>query len=800
MHSLLQDTKLALRLLRKNPGFTAVAVLTLALGIGANTTIFSVVHSVLLEPLPYPASDRLVSIGAASFPKFTQISDQTRTLEHVAAYYSFGVSLASSREPEAIAGIHVSPDFFRVLGIHVARGRSFLPEEQQPGGGNVSILSDGFWHSHFAGDQGILGKTLTLDGNSVTVVGVLPANFAFPFAFPEPEVWLPRVFEHPLLKSVQIHMGAGYLDVIGRLAPGVTIDETQAELQTINERYLQQFSTFADANKDSLAVNLLEESLVAGLRLSLFVLLVAVGFVLLLACANVANLLLARATAREREMALRKALGASRIRLVRQLLGESLLLALLGGALGVGIAAALMPLLRSISPGTLPRITEARIDPAVLLFSLLLCALTAVLFGLAPALETAKRQLPESLKEGVRGSAFGGGRGRLRALLVVAEMATALVLIAGAGLLMESFAHLMQVNLGFSPHAVMTFPLTLPASRYAPPERQKEFYHQLLARARAVPEVQSAGLISFLPLSGGYRLSYFCFEGQVCQGLGKDPLVAFWQVTPGYFETMRTPLLRGRFFNEGDLSGGALVVMVNETAARHYWPNENAIGKHVAGSRDLARREVVGVVGDVKFSALNAKSADQLYVPLEQMPYAMMTLAVRSDASPEPLVTAIRGKIAEIDRTLAVSGILRMDTVVSTSAARPRMTAEFVAAFAVFALLLAAIGMYGVMAYSVSTRKQEMGIRMSLGAHPRDVLKLVVSQGMRLALAGLILGLLASLVLTRLLGSLLFGVSAVDPLVFFGAALVLLTSALLACYLPARRATEVDPIAVLRFE
>jgi len=799
LQSLLPDIKLALRQLGKNPGFAAVAMLTLALGIGANTTIFSVVDAVLLKPLPYPAADRLVSISAASFPKFTQISEQTHTLENVAAYYSFGVSLATSREPEAIRGVHVSPDFFRVLGIDVARGRSFLPEEQQPGGPHVAILSAGFWHSHFAADRAILGKTLTLDGNSVTVVGVLGANFDFPFVFPEPDVWLPRVFEHPLLNSAQVHMGAGYLEVIGRLAPGLTIAQAEAELNAINERYRQQFSAFADANKDSLAVTSLEESLVAGLRLSLLVLLAAVGFVLLIACANVGNLLLARATAREKEMALRKALGASRVRLVEQLLSESLLLAILGGALGVGIAAALMPLLRSLSPGTLPRVREAHMDAAVLLFSLLLSALTAVLFGLAPAVQAAQRQLHESLKEGVRGSSIGGG-GRLRALLVIAEMATTLVLIAAAGLLIASFAHLMHVNLGFSPPGVMTFPLTLPASRYTQPEHQREFYRQLLERVRAVPEVRSAGLVSFLPLSGGYRLSYFCFEGQVCRGLGKDPLVAFWQVTPGYFETLRTPLLRGRFFSEQDIAGGAPVVIVNETAARHYWPNENAIGKHVAGSRDLAGREVVGVVADVKFSTLNAKTADQLYVPLEQMPYATMTLVVRSDASPEPLVHAIRGKIAEIDPTLAVSGILSMDRVVAASAAQPRMTAQFVAAFASFALLLAAIGMYGVMAYSVSMRKQEMGIRMSLGAHPRDILKLVVSQGMRLALAGLILGLLASLALTRLLGSLLFGVRAVDPLVFLGAALVLLTSALLACYLPARRATEVDPIVVLRFE
>ena len=788
-------------MLLKNPGFTCVAVLTLALGVGANTTIFSVVHAVLLKPLPYPGAGRLVSLTASSFPKFTQIHDQTQTLEGIAAYYSFGSSLLTAQEPEAIQSAHVSMDFFRVLDVAPARGRAFLPEEEQTGGANVAILSDGFWRSHFAGNEDILGKTLVLDGNDTTVVGILSSSFRFPFEFPEPDVWLPRVFEHPLLKPVQVQIGAGYLSVIGRLREGESLSKAQAELDTIDDRYRRQFANFADAGKDpSPKVTSLAESLVGNLRSSLLVLLAAVGFVLLIACANVANLLLARASAREKEIALRKALGASRGRLVAQMLSESLVLSLIGSVLGIGLAFAMIPVLRSLKQASLPRLVETRMDAPVLLFSLALCVVTAALFGMAPAVQAAGKQLHDSLKEGVRGSSSGGRRGRLRGVLVVAEMAVALILVTGAGLLGESFARLMQVNLGFSPQGITTFPIILPSTRYATGEQQGEFFRQALQRIRSIPAVQAAAFVSFLPLSGGYRLSYFCAEGQVCQGLGKDPLIAFWQVTSGYFETMRAPLLRGRYFDEHDIAGGGPVIVVNETAAKRFWPNENPIGKHIAGSRDLIQRQVVGVVYDAKFSALQAANTDQFYVPSEQMPYAAMTLVVRSTANSEPLVAAVRAKIAEIDPTLPISGILNMDNVVAASVAQPRLIMQLVSTFAVFALLLAAIGMYGVMAYSVSQRKQEIGIRMSLGAGPPEILRQVVRQGMALALGGVVIGVLASLALTRLLAGLLFGVRATDPSVFAGAAVVLALSALLACYVPARRATRVDPIIVLRSE
>jgi putative ABC transport system permease protein len=811
MQTLWRDLKFALRVLRKNPGFTAVAMLTLALGIGANTAIFSVVDAVLLRPLPYTDSNRLLAVSQTdraagttgvpvSFTKFKEISEQNKSLASVAAFYSYTPSLVSEHEPELVNAVRISTDFFRVLGITPSRGRTFLAEEEAPGGKDAAIISDGFWHTHFAADPNLVGKTLSLDAKGVTVVGILPARFHFPLLFPEPDVWLPRVSESNFLTAQQIHSGAGYLAVIARLQPGETLSRAQADLSAIDGRYRDQFGSYVDATKYSLAATSLEESLVGPLRASLLVLLAAVGFVLLIACANVANLLLARATSRDREIGIRKALGATRSRLVRQLLSESLLLALGGGALGIFLADMLMPALRTLSPGTVPRLAEAHIDASVLLFSLLLCALTGVLFGLMPSLQAAGKELQETLKEGSRGSSQGGHRARFRAFLVVAEIAMALVLVTCAGLLIESFARLMRVNPGLSPNNVMTFPLTLPPVRYPQAQQQEIFYRQLLGRVRTIPGVQAAGSTSYLPLSGGARFGFFCPEGLACLGVGKDPIIATRQVSVGYFDTVRTPLLRGRVFTDKDIAGGLPVVVINQTTATRYWPGQDAIGKHLANSRDKVQREIVGVVADVKFGGLNVANTGEMYLPMAQAPWPTMTLVVRSSGNPQPLVTAVRAKIAESDPDLPATGILSMDEVVSTSVAQPRIIMQFVGVFAGFALLLAAIGIYGVMAYSVTTRKQEMGIRVALGARPADILRLVVGQGMRMTLIGVAVGVVVSLALTRLLASLLFGVHATDPLVFSAAALVLAATAFVACYIPARRATRVDPIVVLRYE
>lgn len=811
MPTLWQDLKFATRMLRKNAGFTAVALLTLALGIGANAAIFSVIHAVLLRPLPYKDPTRLVAVSqfdiqtkatgaAVSFTKYQQMREQTRTLDGIAAYYSLGLSFMTEREPELINGAHASANFFSILGTGPTRGRGFLPEEEVEGGRDVAVITDGFWHSHFAGDPAALGKTLAIDGKSVTVVGILPADFRFPLQFPEPDIWLPGISRINVLRPEQVRSGATFLNVIGRLRPGETRAQAQAELDTINARYREQFGSYADATRFGLAADSLEESLVGELRPSLLVLLAAVGFVLLIACANVASLLLARASARQREIGIRKALGASRWRLVRQLLSESVLLSFGGGVLGVCLAGALMPALRAFSPGTVPRLAEARLDGAVLLFTLLLCALTGVFFGLVPALQAARGELLDSLREGGRGSSEGGSRGRFRALLVVAEICVALVLMTGAGLLMESFSRLIRVNPGLTSQGVMTFPLNLPPARYAQPAQQAEFMRQLLERVHGIPEVQSAGAASYLPLAGGLRFVFFCAEGCTCLGIGKDPTIAVRQVTPGYFETMGTPLLRGRVFSENDTAAGQPVAIVNETTAKRYWPEQDPIGKHIANSRDRVQREIVGVVADVKFSSLSAANSEEMYLPMEQAPWPVVSLLVRSQGNMQPLIFAVRGKVAEVDPSLPVSGVVSMEQIVASSVAQPRLVMQFAGVFAGFALLLAAVGIYGVMAYSVAARNQEMGIRVALGARPANIFGLVVGQGMRLTLAGVVLGIAGSFALTRLLASLLFNIRATDPLVFTAAALILMATAFVACYLPARRATRVDPIVALRYE
>ena len=811
IETLLQDLRFGARMLRKNLGFTVVAVLTLALSIGANTAIFSVIDAVLLRPLPYKNSGQLVSIAAnniqrgisglpVSFTKMTCVREQTRALESVGAYYPLNASLTTRGVPEQVSAARATDGFFDVLGVVPAEGRGFLPEEDREGGADVAIITDGFWHSHFGASPGLIGQTILLNGKSVTVVGVLAANFHFPFAQPEPDVWLPRVFEPVALTPAMIRSGASYLAVFARLRPGESLAQCQAELGAISEAYAKDFPGYVDASNYSLELVSLKESLVGPLRVTLLLLLSAVGFVLLIGCTNIASMLLARSTTRQKEIAIRQALGASPPRLMRQLLTESVLLSAVGGIVGVALAAGCLRLLRLLPPGTIPRIEEVSLDAGVLIFSLILCVVTGVAFGLVPSLLASHRDVNEILKESGRGSNEGRKSRSSRAALVMVEVAVAVVLVSSAGLLLKSFGNLMHVDPGFSPSNVTTFLMTLPKSRYPQPTQQAEFYRRLVESVQSLPGVESAGVSSFLPLAGALRYVYFCPEGTVCQGLGKDPVIAVRQISPDYLQTMRIPLLRGRTFNAQDIAGVKPVVIINQTVAQKYFPAQDAIGKHLANSRDKIQMEIVGIVGDVKFTGLNTPYIPEMYMPQLQNPAATMTLVVRSTSNPQPLIAAVRQKTAEIDPDLPFSNVASMNEVVSASVAQPRLTTQFTGFFAALALLLTAVGVYGVLAYSVTQRIHEMGIRMALGASRSEILKMVVGQGMRLVAFGLILGLVVSLAATRLLATLLFGTSARDPLTFAAVTLLLLVVALFAAYIPARRASLVDPIVALRHE
>jgi putative ABC transport system permease protein len=809
MEGLWQDLRYAVRTLAKEPGFTIVAVLTLALGIGANTAIFSLIDSVLLNPLPYKNPASLVSIVAGnreagttgtpvSFTKLQALEQQTKALESVGAFYQTTMNMTGRGEPEDINVNRVNADFFRALGVAPPMGRDFLTAEDQVGGADVAILSNAFWRSQFNSDPNVLGKSLSLDEKPTTIVGVLPRSFEFPFQQPQPDVWVPRVFDIMGLRPEQLHMGAGFLFLIARLNPGHTMAQAQAEADGISERYAKAFPGNADAAKHSLDMTSLTDNLVGGVRPSLFVLLGAVGFVLLIACANVASLLLTRATAREKEMSIRQSLGATRARLTRQLLTEGLVLAFAGGAIGVVIASVTMPLLRAGAGNQVPRLDEVHVNGLVLLASFVLCVVTGVVFGLVPAVQVADRDLHGSLKEG-RGTASGGSA-RARQAMVIAEVAVALLLVTGAGLLIRSFVNLVHVNPGFDSHGVMTFPVSLPTTKYATLPQRAEFFRRALEKIKTIPSVESAGVVSYMPMTGAARYVFFCPEGQVCQGIGKDPLISMKQISEGYFAAMGIPLLRGRVFTNADIDGAPQVAIINQTVAEKYFADQDPIGKTLQNSRDRIPLQIVGVVADAKITSLSAPKFEEMYRPHLQAPWMAMTFVVRSNSAPQPLVAAVREQIHSIDPDLAVSGVQSLDHLVSDSVGQPRLLTALVGAFAAVALLLAAIGIYGVMAYSVSHRMREIGIRMALGAAPRDIVRLVVGQGMRLVLAGILIGFVASLWLTKFLASQLFGTQPKDPATFAVVALGLAFVALAACLIPARRAMRVDPMVALRCE
>jgi len=813
MQTFWQDLRYGLRMLVKHPGFTAITVLTLALGIGANTAIFSVINGVLLKPLPYREPEQLVRLFESSqrqprFPmspaNFQDYREQNSTLAALAIYTREDLELEMNDKPERMAAMHVSAGFFELLGFQPLMGREFNRDEELLDNSRVVILSYGLWQRRFNADPQIVGKAIPLSGQPYTVIGVMPAGVQHVGgdyrSLPHGEsvdVWWPMAMKPESWLKVR---SSHYVNAIGRLKPGVTRAEADADFQVLAERLAQQYP---NSNKDwRIAIKPLHEEIVGQTRTTLWVLLAAVIFVLLIACVNVANLTLVRATVREREMALRAALGAGRGRIVRQLLTESLLLASLGGAVGLLLARLALDALLALAPTELPRLQSISIDGRILAFTLGVSLLTGVFFGLAPALQSLKLNLNELLKDGGRGASIGVGRRRLRNTLVIAEVALAMVLLIGAGLLLRSFVKLQQKAPGFEPSGVLTVSLTLPEARYPKQEQVADFYQRLIERVTTLPGVRAAGFSSDLPWTGYDENSSFLIEGKTPPP-DQEPSARYHFISADYFRAIGVPLLAGRFFNAGDVYHAPKVILINQSTAQRYWPDEDAVGKRLTfryNPKDEDWFTVVGIVGDVKDFPYSATAEPAFYWDVTQFPYTQMTLAVRTDGDPLGLVPGVRDEVRALDKDLALADIQKLDTIAATAVAGRRFTLLLTALFAVTALALAAIGIYGVMSYLVSQRTHEIGVRMALGASRRDILALVVGQGIALTLAGVALGLGAAFGLTRVMASLLYEVSATDALTFIAISLALAGVALGACFVPARRATKVDPMVALRYE
>ena len=805
MTGLLQDFRYALRQLRTNPGFAAVAVATLALGIAGVTAIFSVVNVVLLNPLPYVDANRIVSVSQTnrSTGEWTDNCSPANYLDLVARNHVFSgmaagrgwqANLSEGDRPERIRAMMTTASFFPLFGVPPLLGRSLLPADEQAGHDHVAVLSYGFWKRRYASDRTLLGRDIMLDGKSYTVIGVMPPNFS-PDEYGE--LWLPSpwgVPVHPLAPNEDPRpmRDRNYLDVWARLKPGVSLRQASSEMIVIAGRLEEEYP---DANGGvGIGVMRMQDYVVGDLRPVLLVLLAAVGFVLLIGCANVANLLLARAAKRGREVSIRVAMGAGRLRLVRQLLTESVLLALLGGALGILLAAWAVPALLALSPAEISNFKQIGISKEVLGFSLALSALCGIVFGLAPAWQTSGVNLHESLKEGERGSS--GGRGRTRSALVIIEFGLSLVVLVGAGLLVKSFERLMRVDPGFDPEHLLVFTLGLPSS--AEPARQDAFYQQVVERLQALPGVRAAGAVSRLPLAGGNSSRTFTIPGSNREDYSADVRVS----TPDYFHTMAMPLLQGRSFTSGDTANTQHVAVVNQAFVQAVFPSQDPIGKYITDFGPTSDKlEIVGVVGNVRHTGLESSPRAEIYVAFGQAHWPSAFMVVRTlAADPTALTSAAQNAVWSVDKSVPLANVRSMQQVIANSVLRRKFTMLLLTIFASLALVLAAVGLYGVTAYSASQRTREIGIRVALGAAPRNVLRLVVGQGMSLAGIGVVLGVVGGLGLTRLMRGLLFGVSATDPLTFVLVVFCLVTVALLANYIPARRAAKVDPIVALRYE
>jgi putative ABC transport system permease protein len=806
MQTLLQDLRYGARMLVRKPGVTIIAVLALALGIGANTAIFSVVHALLLKPFPFPELERVVAVwdesqrnphNEVTIGNYLDWQAQSQSFEHLALYRWWGVNITGIDNPERVQGFLVTANMLDALGMQPMMGRNFKAEENEPGQDTTVILSHGLWQRRFAGDPNIVGKTIQLNSNARTVIGVMPAEFQFPRGM---ELMAPIAFTPEMRTNRGNH---SYL-VVGRLKSGVSVAQANTEMTGIAARLAQ---AYPEQNTGlSAGVYPLLADTVRSYRIALIALMCAVGFVLLIACANVANLLLARASERSREMAIRAAMGAGRIALIRQLLTESVLLALLGGALGVLFAVWGVELLKASLPGEafqfVVGLRNLGLNYSVLGFTIGLSLLTGIVFGFAPALQAAKPDLNEALKEGSKASA-SGARNRLRSALVVAEVALSLVLLTGAGFMMRSFLNLLQVNHGFNYENVLTMGLQLPQTKYTETAQRVTFYQELERRLKALPGVEAIGFVSHLPLGQSNSSSSFLIEGVPEPPPGQSFSGRNRICTPEYFQALGITLLQGRAFNAQDKADATPVVIVNETLAKRFFPNNDAVGKRFRFRGDLSPtnpwREIVGVIADVRHD-LNTPLQPEYYRPHTQAAAWEMMLAVHTRTEPTAMTTALRSEVQALDRDLPVFQVRTMQEVRQQSVLLQSFSFSLLSVFAVMALLLAAVGIYGVMSYSVSQRTHEIGIRMALGAQTGDVMRMVVRQGMKLTAIGVGIGLVGSLTLVYFASALLVGTGITDWPTFTGVALLLAFVAFVACWIPARRATKVDPMIALRYE
>jgi putative ABC transport system permease protein len=799
-----QDLSYAVRRLRQAPGFTLVAVATLALGIGATSAIFSVVNAVLLRPLPFPEADRLVQVAqtwkgrptVCSPQNFLDVEAQATSFSGMAAIDTNGVTLSGRGAATRLVAGQVSASFFDVLGVRVVLGRGFLAGENEPGRDRVAVLGYELWRDRFGSDPGVVGRTVSLNRQPYVVVGVAPPGFRYPA---EAEIWTPIEYDQLFRSNSR---GAWYLSVVGRLRSGATVAGARQEVGTIAERLARAYPA-ADEGVGGTVIPLLDAT-VGESRGALLVLLGAVGLVLLVACVNVANLLLARIAGRETELALRAALGAGRGRLVRQLLTESLVLAVLGGAAGLVLSVAILDGLLALQPQGVPRLDEVSVNRTVVAFAGMLSLLTTVLFGAFPALQTGRRSSAPALRQGSRGI-LPGPRGALRGSLVVGQIALAMVLVAGSALLLRSFALLLRVDPGLRPDHVLAFRISLPESAYADDARMLSFHDELQRRLAALPGVRSVGAVTGLPLSGNHFDISFAVDGRPELPPARQPTLEVRIATPHYFRTVGIPLLRGRGFTESDGPDAPQVVLLSESAVRKYFPDEEPIGRKIRlglgrGRGRKAGGEVVGVVGDVKEVGLGAASPPEIYVPYAQFPFQFVDVVLRTSVEPRSLAAMAERVVHGLDPELPVARVATLDEVLARSVSEPRFYAVLLGSFAGMALFLAALGLFGVTSYGVAQRTRELAVRLALGARREELLRMVLRDALVLAATGVAVGLAGAVLLSRVLSSMLYSVSPRDPLTLAGVALLLLATTLVAGYLPARRATRVDPVIALRAE